>query len=89
MHVHQAKYLDIIELLVAAGYFRARISSLSPFDRVIGGLAWCITNSAVEADVDVVFVENSSIGQRMYATQRSLPLSVLCLGDTLTGACGT
>ena len=63
----QAKYLDIIELLVAAGYFRARISSLSPFDRVIGGLAWCLTNSAVDVDVDVVFVENSTIGQKMYA----------------------
>ena len=62
----QAKYLDIVELLVAAGYFRARISSLSPFDRVIGGLAWCLTNSAVVVDVDVVFVENSSVGQRMY-----------------------
>ena len=68
----QAKYLDIIELLVAAGYFRARISSLSPFDRVIGGLAWCLTNSAVDVDVDVVFVENSTIGQKMYALRQGL-----------------
>jgi len=34
----QIKYGEIIELLLAAGYFRARIASLSPFDRVIGGV---------------------------------------------------
>jgi len=69
----QIKYGEIIELLLAAGYFRARIASLSPFDRVIGGLAWGLTNSAVDVDVDVVFVENSSIGQRMYVPSLSCP----------------
>jgi len=61
----QVKYGEIIELLLAAGYFRARISTLSPFDRVIGGLAWCLTNSAVDVDIDVVFIENATIGQKM------------------------
>ena len=28
------KYEEIIELLLAAGYFRARIKGLSPFDKV-------------------------------------------------------
>src|ERR1700747_1961324 len=28
-------------------------------------MAWCITTSAVDVDVDVVFMENSTIGQRM------------------------
>jgi len=54
-------------LLLAAGYFRARISTLSPFDRVIGGLAWCIVNSAVDVDVDVIFIENATIGQKMFS----------------------
>lgn len=70
------KYGEIIELLVAAGYFRARISSLSPFDRVIGGMAWCLTNSAVDVDVDVVFIENSTIGQKITLSEkiiRALP----------------
>lgn len=61
----QAKYVEIIELLLAAGYFRARINTLSPFDRVIGGMAWCLTNSAVDVDVDVIFIENATIGQKM------------------------
>ena len=33
---------EIIQLLVAAGYFRARIKGLSNFDKVVGGLVWCI-----------------------------------------------
>ena len=28
------KFLEITELLVAAGYFRARIKGLAPFDKV-------------------------------------------------------
>ena len=33
----QKKYEEILELLLAAGYFRARIKGLRPFDKVIGG----------------------------------------------------
>lgn len=72
----KVKYGEIIDLLLAAGYFRARISSLSPFDRVIGGLAWCLTNSAVDVDVDVVFIENATIGQKIPLSEkiiRALP----------------
>lgn len=108
------KFTEIVEMLLAGGYFRARISGLSPFDKVrkrnkekamkrkghyppsipasphpashaslarspflpiltaflsplqvIGGMAWSITASNVDVDVDVFFQENSSIGQRM------------------------
>jgi len=59
-------YGRIIDLLLAGGYFRARISGLSPFDKVVGGMAWSISASNVDVDVDVVFQENSSIGQKMY-----------------------
>ena len=30
----KVKFLEITELLVAAGYFRARIKGLAPFDKV-------------------------------------------------------
>ena len=36
----QQRYDEIVELLLAAGYFRARIATLSPFDKVVGGKAW-------------------------------------------------
>lgn len=35
-------YDDICEMLVTAGYFRARISTLPPFDKILGGLTWYI-----------------------------------------------
>lgn len=59
------KYEEIVELLQAAGYFRVRIAALTKFDKVVGGLAWAIANSGVAADVQVLFVENSTIGQKI------------------------
>lgn len=61
----QQKFEEILELLLAAGYFRARISKLSRFDRVIGGLSWCITSSAVDVDADIFFQEDAQIGQKI------------------------
>jgi len=59
------RYEEIIEALLSAGYFRARISTLSEFDKVVGGLCWAIVNSGVEVDVDILFTENATIGQRI------------------------
>jgi len=61
----QDKYDRIIELLLVGGYFRARISTLSPFDKVVGGMAWAISASNVDVDVDVIFQENSNIKQQI------------------------
>ncbi|GAM22979.1 hypothetical protein SAMD00019534_061540 [Acytostelium subglobosum LB1] len=61
----EQKYQEIIELLVTGGYFRARIQGLSPFDKVVGGMAWSITASNVDVDGDLFFQENSNIGQRI------------------------
>ena len=59
------KYEAIKEMLLAAGYFRIRISTLTPFDKVVGGLCWCISNSNVDVDVDVSFEEDSNIGEKI------------------------
>ncbi|KAK6485198.1 coiled-coil domain-containing protein 93-like isoform X2 [Huso huso] len=60
------KLAEILELLVAAGYFRARIKGLSPFDKVVGGMTWCITTCNFDIDVDLLFQENSTIGQKIF-----------------------
>lgn len=60
------KLQEIIDLLLAAGYFRARIKGLSSFDKVVGGMTWCIESCNVDLDVDLLFQENSTIGQKMY-----------------------
>ena len=33
----QARYDEIVSLLLAAGYFRARVPALTPFDKAKGG----------------------------------------------------
>ncbi|XP_049819343.1 coiled-coil domain-containing protein 93 isoform X2 [Aethina tumida] len=64
------KFQEIIDLLVAAGYFRARIKGLSPFDKVVGGMTWCIESCNVDVDVDLLFQENSTIGQKIALTEK-------------------
>ena len=60
----------IFEMLLAAGYFRARISTLSPFDKILGGLAWCITSSNVDVDVDVFFSDEAPLGEKIDVGER-------------------
>ena len=61
----QKKLQETVELLVAAGYFRARIKGLSAFDKIVGGMTWCITTCNFDVDVDLLFQESSTIGQKM------------------------
>ncbi|KAK7066758.1 Coiled-coil domain-containing protein 93 [Halocaridina rubra] len=64
------KLTEIVELLVAAGYFRARIKGLSPFDKIVGGMTWCIETCNFDVDVDLLFHENLTIGQKIALTER-------------------
>ncbi|XP_008436822.1 coiled-coil domain-containing protein 93 isoform X2 [Poecilia reticulata] len=64
------KLAEILELLLAAGYFRARIKGLTPFDKVVGGMTWCITTCNFDIDVDLLFQENSTIGQKIALTEK-------------------
>eukprot|EP01006_Ploeotia_vitrea_P054030 TRINITY_DN67839_c5_g1_i1.p1 TRINITY_DN67839_c5_g1~~TRINITY_DN67839_c5_g1_i1.p1 ORF type:complete len:586 (-),score=137.89 TRINITY_DN67839_c5_g1_i1:1434-3191(-) len=61
------KFQELCELLVAGGYFRARISGLSAFDKIAGGLAWAIQSSR-EA-IDVEFVEDSQIKDKIKVSE--------------------
>lgn len=64
------KMAETVELLLAAGYFRARIKVLSPFDKVVGGMTWCISVCDFDIDVDLLFQENSTIGQKIALTEK-------------------
>lgn len=37
----------------------------SPLLQVVGGMTWCITTCSFDVDVDLLFQENSTIGQKM------------------------
>lgn len=59
------KQQEIFDILVAAGYFRARIKGLSAFDKIVGGMVWCMEACDFDVDVDLLFSENLTIGQKM------------------------
>ncbi|XP_031631504.1 protein furry isoform X4 [Contarinia nasturtii] len=65
-----AKQQDIFDILVAAGYFRARIKGLSAFDKIVGGMTWCISACDYNVDVDLLFHENLTIGQKITLTEK-------------------
>ena len=56
---------EICQMLLAAGYFRARIPTLPAFDKMLGGLAWCITASNVDVEVELLFDEEMTLGQKI------------------------
>lgn len=66
----KVKFQEIVDLLVAAGYFRARIKGLAAFDKVVGGIAWCIETCNFDVDVDLLFQENFTIGQKIALTEK-------------------
>ncbi|KAM6978184.1 LOW QUALITY PROTEIN: coiled-coil domain-containing protein 93 [Tautogolabrus adspersus] len=63
------KLAEILELLLG-GYFRARIKGLSPLIRWSAVMTWCITTCNFDIDVDLLFQENSTIGQKIALTEK-------------------
>ncbi|XP_059067043.1 uncharacterized protein LOC131079581 isoform X2 [Cryptomeria japonica] len=58
----------IMDALLKGGYFRARISSLSPFDKLTGGLAWCIiaSNADIHIPYDLLFYsDEATLGEKI------------------------
>ncbi|RWS28173.1 coiled-coil domain-containing protein 93-like protein, partial [Leptotrombidium deliense] len=64
------KLAEIIEILVAAGYFRARIKGLSDFDKIVGGMCWCLEMSNIDIDCDLLFNDSLTIGQKIALTEK-------------------
>jgi hypothetical protein len=51
---------EIFDILLLAGYFRIRIPSINNFDKIVGGLSWCITCS--NYDIDIYYSEEMNLG---------------------------
>ncbi|EAT40713.1 AAEL007572-PB [Aedes aegypti] len=64
------KEQEIIDILVGAGYYRAHIQGLSIFDKIVGGMTWCIEACDYDVDVDLLFHENLTIGQKISLTEK-------------------
>ena len=54
------KLKEIFDILLLAGYFRIRIPGISVFDKILGGISWCITCSNFDIDID--FNDDMTIG---------------------------
>jgi len=68
-HLALEKFEEIVSMLIDAGYYRARIETLSMFDRCIGGLCWAITASGVAVDVEILFEENMDLGRKVQLSE--------------------
>lgn len=64
----------ILDLLLSAGYFRVMIKNLSDFDKIVGGMTWLIEACEQNVDVDLLFNENLTIGQKIALTERVVTL---------------
>ncbi|CAI5442676.1 unnamed protein product [Caenorhabditis angaria] len=59
------KSREALQLLHAAGYYRGRVESIPVFDRIIGGMVWCIQKCMIPLNVDVLYRENMSFRTRV------------------------
>jgi hypothetical protein len=84
----QLAYEQIIRLLMDAGYYRVQISTMTPFDRVIGGLTWCITWTTGQSirnlsSADILdFKEQATIGYKIHLSEK-LTAVIVQFGYTL------
>lgn len=63
-----AKLKEIFDILLSAGYFRCRIPGITIFDKIVGGVAWCITCS--NFDIDIEFSEDMNLGQKIKIAEK-------------------
>lgn len=61
-------YNNIVELLIQAGYFRARIQSLEPFDKILGGMAWILTGCFY--DIDIEFKDEMNLTEKIRVSEK-------------------
>lgn len=60
----------IIEAFVQAGYYRARISTLSDFDKIIGGMAWAMQVFSYDLDINIFYTDTLDLGEKIALTER-------------------
>uniref|UniRef100_A0A1A9X4Z1 Coiled-coil domain-containing protein 93 n=1 Tax=Glossina brevipalpis TaxID=37001 RepID=A0A1A9X4Z1_9MUSC len=66
----KVKEQETFDILIKAGYYRACIKGLSAFDKVVGGMTWCIECCDYDIDVDLLFHENLTIGQKITLVEK-------------------
>ncbi|CAO4364077.1 unnamed protein product [Caenorhabditis nigoni] len=71
---------DIIAMLIASGYHRARMSSLNFYNRIVGGIAWAITRyDDVEVAADLLYEESEDQNIKIRTEQSEKIIEALIL----------
>jgi hypothetical protein len=60
-------YTTICDILVTAGYFRARLP-IEPFEKIIGGMCWAITGA--NAEVELEYEDDLNLGQKIRLSEK-------------------
>jgi hypothetical protein len=58
----------INDILIAGGYFRARLNTIEPFDKILGGMCWSIAGS--NFDIDIEFTDDLNMGQKIKLSEK-------------------
>jgi hypothetical protein len=61
-------------MLTQAGYFRARLN-IEPFDKVLGGICWCITGSNNEVELE--FEDDLNLGAKIKLAEKVVNAMIL------------
>ena len=64
----QEQLQAINDILVAAGYFRARLATIDPFDKLLGGMCWSIAGS--NFDIDIEFADDLNMGAKIKLSEK-------------------
>ena len=63
-------YNKIVESLVTAGYSRARINSLEPFYKILGGMALILTGCFYDIDIDINFKVDMNLTEKIRVSEK-------------------
>lgn len=58
----------INDIMIAGGYFRARLNTIEPFDKILGGMCWSIAGS--NFDIDIEFADDLNMGQKIKLSEK-------------------
>lgn len=60
----------INQVLVEAGYFRALVSTITDFDKIVGGMAWAIQVFSNDVNIPILYTDSMDLGEKIALTEK-------------------
>lgn len=61
---------SIVDDLIEAGYFRAKLNNLSDFDKIVGGMAWAIQVFSNDVNIPIFYTDSMGLGEKIALTEK-------------------